>query len=82
MFCKKNELFTLGILNSAVGNYFLSILNPTINFLVNDILSIPTVGTCKSAEKINGLVKQEIQLSKTDWDSFETSWDFKKHPMI
>lgn len=82
MFCEKNELFTLGILNSAVGNYFLSILNPTINFLVNDILSIPTVGTCKSAEKINGLVKQEIQLSKTDWDSFETSWDFKKHPMI
>ena len=33
-------------------------------------------------DKISALVKQNIQLSKTDWDSFETSWDFKKHPLI
>lgn len=83
MFCTKNELSTLGILNSYVGSYFLSILNSTMNFLVNDILSIPVIERSKTeCAAVQENVKMDIDISKADWDSFETSWDFKKHPMI
>lgn len=82
MFCKKNELITLGLLNSNVGNYLLNILNPTINFCVNDITAIPIISGIDENREIPTIVKNQMGISKTDWDSFETSWDFKKHPMI
>lgn len=83
MFCHLNPFYTLGIVNSVIGEYFLSILNPTLNYLVNDILSIPFFeDESDLKEKVITEVKEEISISKTDWDSFETSWDFKKHPLI
>lgn len=83
MFCHLNPFYTLGIVNSVIGEYFLSILNPTLNYLVNDILSIPFFeDESDLKEKVITEVKEEISISKTDWDSFETSWDFNKHPLI
>lgn len=62
----------------------MEILAPTINFQAGDIANIPVI-ISKDNEQIltvNSLVEQNIALSKSDWDSFETSWDFIKHPLL
>lgn len=82
MFCEDNLFYYLGYVNSVVAEYILKILNPTLNFLVGDILSLPIIFENGKKFIIDGLVKNNIDLSKYDWDSFETSWDFEKHPLI
>lgn len=72
--------FTIGLLNSKVYLYVATILNPTLNFQVKDVCSMPILSNHKN--KIDNLVKENIELSKKDWDSFETSWDFEGHPLI
>ena len=72
--------YIFGFLNSKVFLYIVSILNPTLNFQVKDICSTPIIFSQKDI--VVDLVKQNIDLSKFDWDSFETSWDFKKHPFV
>ena len=49
---------------------------------VGDIASIPVIINDKIKNKIEKLVNENIEISKADWDSFETSWDFKNHPLI
>ena len=75
-----NLLYILGLLNSKVGQYYLDISNATINYQPGDIAGIPVLEG--NVEQINTLVKQNIQLSKSDWDSFETSWDFIRNPLL
>ena len=72
--------WTLGILNSKIYRVIASILNPTLNFQVKDVRSIPLILDKESF--ITNIVKHSIELSKSDWDSFETSWDFKHHPLV
>lgn len=72
--------FTIGLLNSKVYLYVATILNPTLNFQVKDVCSMPILSNHK--DKIDNLVKENIELSKEDWDSFETSWDFERHPLV
>ena len=75
-----NIKYFLGIINSNVANYYLGILNPTLNILVGDIISLPV--KIQREDTIINLVDNNISLSKSDWDSFETSWDFKVHPLV
>lgn len=70
----------LGFLNSNVAEYLLLIINPTLNFTAGSIANLPF--DIDDAEKINGIVENNIFTSKSDWDAFETSWDFKKHPLL
>ena len=72
--------FTIGLLNSKVYLYVATILNPTLNFQVKDVCSMPILSNHK--DKIDNLLKENIELSKKDWDSFETSWDFERHPLV
>ncbi|MCY8055652.1 BREX-1 system adenine-specific DNA-methyltransferase PglX [Bacillus inaquosorum] len=72
--------FVLGLLNSKVAEEYLSFLSPTIDFKVGDLLLIPLVN--KKLEEVVDIVKTNIQISKHDWNSYETSWDFKKHPLL
>ncbi len=72
--------YILGLLNSKLFASIAKIYNPTLNFQVNDIRMTPLKISDK--EKVVETVKNCIQLSKKDWDSFETSWDFKDHPLI
>lgn len=75
-----NWLYCLGALNSCVVTNILSIISPTLNFNENHIGSIPYI---QSNEFIAvDIVKKAVEVSKADWNSFETSWDFKKHPLI
>ncbi len=76
-----NHIFaTMGLFNGVVGKYFLSSLSPTLNLQVGDVKSIPLI--LNEENRINKLVKECIDISKEDWDSFETSWDFKVHPLV
>ena len=69
------------LISSNVGKILLDLLNPTINFQVENILSIPVIDS-NHKDEIDEIVHDNIHISKTDWDSFETSWNFKRHPLI
>ena len=75
-----NHNYTLGLLNGIVGQYILSLYNPTLNTTVGDVLKIPLI--VEKQEIVENFVLECILLSQTDWDSYETSWDFKKHPLL
>ena len=79
-FFQKNLHYTLGLLNSKVANSFLQAIAPTINFGPEQINRVPFL-LDKECE-IENFVRSNITISKADWDSFETSWDFQCHPLI
>lgn len=72
--------YLLGLLNSKVMLYLVQILNPTLAIYPNNIGNIPFKVLSKDA--VDNLVEKNIEISKQDWDSFETSWDFKRHPLV
>jgi len=76
-----NHNYILGFLNTAVASYILGIMNPTINTSVGDVLLLPIIES-KERPSIEQIVNQNIYISRTDWDSFETSWDFRVHPIV
>lgn len=85
IYAKKEELYYLiSLLTTKVGLSLLEIQNPTLNFPIEDIGNVPVnmVKEVSELYKINNLVEKNIKQSKFDWDSFETSWDFKVHPLI
>lgn len=74
-------LYLLGLLNSNVAVYYLKALNPTLSLQNSDLGNIPVV-LVDNKQGIESLVENNIMLSEQDWDSFETSWDFTRHPFI
>ena len=71
---------TLAMLNSSVGGLYLSVLSPTLNLQVGSVKALPLI--VDEGVVVSQMVGENVRVSKEDWDSFETSWDFKKHPMI
>lgn len=83
LFADKDKILRyLGLLNSKVALEVLRLLAPTINFQAGDIARIPIVTEVNSSEEIISTVDSNIAISKLDWDFFETSWEFKTHPLI
>ena len=80
MFPEKNFEYCLGLMNSVQTQYFLKIINPTLNYGAGSIAKTPIIFS--ENEDIKNIVIQNINSSKLDWDSFETSWDFKIHPLV
>ena len=76
--------YILGYLNSKFSQEIIALLNPTLNTNISDITAQPLYyGKLPEQEDVViNLVSQNIALSKADWDSFETSWDFTRHPFI
>lgn len=72
----------LALMNSKLGNYYLHLINPTLNNSCGVVGKIPVVYDSNREAQIDTLVEQNIAISKDDWDSFETSWDFEQHPLI
>lgn len=73
----------LGLLNSKIVAYYLNILSPTMNYLPGHIKAIPVFyAKMKADEGCSKIVENNIMISKCDWDSFETSWDFQRHPLV
>ena len=71
-----------GACNSSVIMRVASMLSPTLNFEVGQIATYPIVQSEELEPSVNAMVNSCRELSKTDWDSFETSWDFKRHPLV
>ena len=72
--------YVLGFLNSKCCQEILRMLNPTINLQIGDIGHLPIKE--EQVDQVIELVKNAIDISKKDWDSFETSWDFRRHPLV
>lgn len=73
------DMSVLAFLNTKVSKYISKIINPTLNQNVNDTLRLPYYGF---SEKASNCASKCIEISKIDWDSFETSWDFQHHPLL
>ena len=76
--------YILGYLNSKFSQEIIALLNPTLNTNISDITSQPLCyGKLPEQENcVIDLVKNNIAISKNDWDAFETSWDFQHHPLL
>lgn len=72
--------YCLGLFNSPISEYIIKLVNPTLNCNIGDIQSIPFIKN--NTEYINKVVSQNINISKSDWDSHETSWDFETNPLL
>lgn len=78
-----NIYTTLAFLNSKLNEVMVSLLNPTLNVTPIIVKKLPyTLLDKDKIATIESEVKQNISLSKSDWDAFETSWDFTKHPLL
>ena len=73
-------MYILGLMSTKVANYIFKMLNPTINLQIGDFNNFPVLLT--ENYDVIGLVNDSIKIAKQDWDAFETSWDFKRHPLI
>ncbi len=77
---KNDLLYNLGYLNTNLCQFLLNLIIPTIHFDVGYVGKIPIQYHNKSY--VVDLVKSNIELSRNDWDDYELSWDFKKHPFL
>lgn len=74
--------YLCGILNSKVVGKITKMLNPTLNMNVGDVAKVPIWFIEKEKSNVEEYVDSSIAISKKDWDSFETSWDFRHHSLI
>ena len=83
-FCneKDNLEYVIGLCNSKVSMEFLSFLAPTMDYSAGAVGKIPIIIWEEKKDEISDVVTKNIEISKFDWDAFETSWNFAKHPLI
>lgn len=79
---ERNIIQLLAFLNSIVATNVLKLIAPTINFQSGDISRVPILEKVINSKRCYEICLQNIGISKSDWDSFETSWDFERHPFI
>ena len=82
LFCNnRDELLTyMGFLNSIVANEIFKMLSPTVDYNAGTVANVPILS--RKNERVNYIVGDNIEKAKRAADSFETSWDFKEHPLI
>lgn len=79
---KNNKYYLMGLLNSIVTENVFKITSPTMHFNIGTTSEMPVIMDINKKQTIDTLVEENIVLSKADWDSFETSWDFERHPLV
>lgn len=79
---EKSLKYLQGACNSSVIMRVAGMLSPTLNFEVGQIATYPIIQNEEQEPLVNDMVDSCRELSKTDWDSFETSWDFKRNPLV
>lgn len=80
-FSEFNLKYIIGALNSKPSLILLQILSPTLDFNPGSIAKLPLILDVYYKSQIDKLVSQNVNISKTDWDAFETSWNFTNHPL-
>lgn len=79
---EKLMYYVLGFLSTKIANQILKIINPTINCQVVDMQNTPILINEEKMDDVQLISQHSVDVSKEDWDAFETSWDFKKHPLL
>ena len=74
--------YILSLMNTNFSQYLLKSILPTLHFDIGYVGLLPIIIDNKHIDEISNIVQNSINLSKQDWDSFETSWDFTTHPLI
>lgn len=72
----------LGFMNSSAASVITSLINPTLNMNAGDVAKLPIAAQMFDVPAVSVIVDELSGISRTDYDSFETSWDFKRHPLI
>ena len=78
--CDGHEMFFLALLNAKIGGLVMDAINPTINNTLEDMKKIPVM--FDSEAEISTMVRECVHISEIDWNSYETSWDFKRNPLV
>lgn len=78
----KIMFYDFGFINSKIARSILSAISPTLNYEAGHIASLPVIRKDDILDSVGDITGRNVKISKTDWDSFETSWDFKHHPLI
>ena len=79
---KTKMLYDFGLINSKIAQAILKAISPTLNYEAGHIASLPIIEDSTENEKITSIVAENISIAKNDWNNFETSWDFKRNPLI
>lgn len=74
--------YLLALMNTPVISEVLKALSPTLDFHEGPLSRVPVIIDHKNKEMISTISRECTTLSKTDWDSYETSWDFEEHPLV
>jgi len=83
IYAGKEELrYIIGFLNSKLSQVYLGIFNEGLNYNQGDIARLPIIDANERRKSVIDIVNELVKLSKEDWDSFESSWDFNKHPLL
>ena len=83
MFMSNKKIkYILGYLSTKITFETLKVFNPTLNFQPGNLCNLPIIFSDGKFAEITKKVDDSIGLSKADWDSFETSWDFEQHPLL
>ena len=78
----KHLKYIAAFMCSKIAGVILSLLNPTLTFQVVDVANLPVIFQQSNELAIENIVDKCYKISKSDWDAFETSWDFSKHPLL
>ena len=79
---KKLMYYILAAFSSKLGYHFLSAINPGVSLKLGEVNNFPIIVENQELGKVDFLSKENVTMCKDDWDSFETSWDFKEHPLV
>ena len=79
---ESKQEYVLAALNTKIIDRIVKIISPTINTQPGDVAKVPIVFNKEEKDQVDALSSDNILLAKTDWDSFENSWNFKRHPLI
>ena len=84
VFCDSENIAILltGLLNTNVANYIQRFINPTLTILPGNIRNIPCILPANAKKRISQAVADCVDISKIDWNAYETSWDFKQNPLV
>ncbi|WP_375104759.1 BREX-1 system adenine-specific DNA-methyltransferase PglX [Paenibacillus sp. RS8] len=75
-----HSLEILALLNSKVAELYFNVFNPSINLQVKDVKALPIL--LPKEDIVTNLTRETLKLARHDWDSFETSYGFEKHPFL
>lgn len=78
----ENVLWILAFCNSPITYEILNMVNPTVNYQGGNVGQLPILKADMSVNTVDKLTQWCVDNARQDWDSYETSWDFKRNPLV